>query len=72
MTDLLDPARRVLHDVFGFGDFRPGPADVLRAVFDGDDAWRAAGAPAGEDPHYRHAAEQEVRATLDSWRGAER
>ncbi len=36
----------------------------------GDDAWRAAGAPAGEDTQYRHAAEQEVRATLDAWRGA--
>jgi len=37
MTDLLDSARRVLHAVFGFGDFRPGQEDVLRAVFGGED-----------------------------------
>ena len=37
MTDLLSSARRVLGEVFGFGSFRPGQEEVLRAVLGGED-----------------------------------
>jgi len=36
MTDLANAAR-VLHDTFGFGSFRNGQDDVIRAVLSGDD-----------------------------------
>ncbi|MCQ8875490.1 DNA helicase RecQ [Mesorhizobium sp. LMG17149] len=34
-TDERDPKRRVLKDVFGFDDFRPGQADVMDALLAG-------------------------------------
>src|SRR3990172_6165728 len=33
----LAPARRVLRDVFGYREFRPGQAEVISAVLDGRD-----------------------------------
>jgi ATP-dependent DNA helicase RecQ len=36
MSDSLDSARALLHSVFGFGAFRPGQEEVVRAVFEGE------------------------------------
>ena len=36
MSDPLDSARALLHSVFGFGAFRPGQEEIVRAVLDGE------------------------------------
>jgi ATP-dependent DNA helicase RecQ len=37
MSESLSTARALLHSVFGFGDFRPGQEEIMRAVLDGED-----------------------------------
>ncbi|MSP51237.1 MAG: DNA helicase RecQ [Alphaproteobacteria bacterium] len=37
MTDVLGPARVLLRQVFGFGDFRPGQARIVEAVLRNED-----------------------------------
>jgi ATP-dependent DNA helicase RecQ len=36
MSDPLDSARALLHSVFGFGAFRPGQEEIVRAVLEGE------------------------------------
>ena len=36
MPDTLDSARALLHSVFGFGAFRPGQEEIVRAVLEGE------------------------------------
>jgi ATP-dependent DNA helicase RecQ len=36
MTALLATARSLLHSVFGFGAFRPGQEEIVRAILDGE------------------------------------
>ncbi len=36
MTDTLASARALLHSVFGFGAFRPGQEEIVRAVLEGE------------------------------------
>ncbi|MBS0539239.1 MAG: DNA helicase RecQ [Proteobacteria bacterium] len=36
MSDVLSSARALLHSVFGFGAFRPGQEEIVRAVLDGE------------------------------------
>jgi ATP-dependent DNA helicase RecQ len=35
-SDVLASARALLHSVFGFGEFRPGQEEIVRAVLDGE------------------------------------